>query len=484
MEKELIEYGFSMNRRRFFTGLGMGIGSMALGSLLMPDLFSSSGATESGLAPGIPHFAPKAKRVIYLFQNGAPAQQELFDYKPLLREMTGKEIPASVRGMQRLTGMTAYQSSLPLVGSFVDFKQYGPSGAWISDLMPYTAKIADDLCFIQSMYTEAINHDPALTFLQSGAQQGNRPSMGAWLSYGLGSENKNLPAFTVLLSRGIGNGQGVYSKLWTNGFLDSVHQGVQFSKGEDPVLYLKDADGLNRGERREMLDKLAELNDLSYQEFGDPEIASRIKQYEMAYRMQTAVPDVMDLSKEPDSTVKLYGPDCLVPGTFAANCLLARKLSESGVRFVQLYHQGWDQHGNLPFEITKQAKDVDQASAALVTDLKQRGLLDETLVIWGGEFGRTSYTQGKLSIDNYGRDHHPRCFSIWMAGGGVKPGIVHGETDEFGYNIAKDPVHVHDFHATVLHLLGLNHEQLIFKHQGRRYRLTDVSGKVVNNIII
>ena len=484
MEKELIEHGFSMNRRRFFTGVGMGIGSMALGSLLMPDLLSGSSATETGLAPGIPHFAPKAKRVIYLFQNGAPAQQELFDYKPLLREMTGKEIPASVRGMQRLTGMTAYQSSLPLVGSFVDFKQYGPSRAWISDLMPYTAKIADELCFIQSMYTEAINHDPALTFLQSGAQQGNRPSMGAWLSYGLGSENKNLPAFTVLLSRGIGNGQGVYSKLWTNGFLDSVHQGVQFSKGEDPVLYLKDAEGLSRGERRDMLDKLAELNDLSYQEFGDPEIASRIKQYEMAYRMQTAVPDVMDLSKEPDSIVNLYGPDCLVPGTFAANCLLARKLSESGVRFVQLYHQGWDQHGNLPFEIAKQAKDVDQASAALVTDLKQRGLLDETLVIWGGEFGRTSYTQGKLSMDNYGRDHHPRCFSIWMAGGGVKPGIVHGETDEFGYNIAKDPVHVHDFHATVLHLLGLNHEQLIFKHQGRRYRLTDVSGKVVNNILV
>ena len=484
MEKELIEHGFSMNRRRFFTGVGMGIGSMALGSLLMPDLLSGSSATETGLAPGIPHFAPKAKRVIYLFQNGAPAQQELFDYKPLLREMTGKEIPASIRGVQRLTGMTAYQSSLPLVGSFVDFKQYGPSRAWISDLMPYTAKIADELCFIQSMHTEAINHDPALTFLQSGAQQGNRPSMGAWLSYGLGSENKNLPAFTVLLSRGIGNGQGVYSKLWTNGFLDSVHQGVQFSKGEDPVLYLKDAEGLSRGERREMLDKLAELNDLSYQEFGDPEIASRIKQYEMAYRMQTAVPDVMDLSKEPDSIVNLYGPDCLVPGTFAANCLLARKLSESGVRFVQLYHQGWDQHGNLPFEIAKQAKDVDQASAALVTDLKQRGLLDETLVIWGGEFGRTSYTQGKLSMDNYGRDHHPRCFSIWMAGGGVKPGIVHGETDEFGYNIAKDPVHVHDFHATVLHLLGLNHEQLIFKHQGRRYRLTDVSGKVVNNILV
>ena len=414
MEKEIIEHGFSMNRRRFFATAGMGIGSMALGSLLMPDLFGLGAGEENGFAPGIPHFAPKAKRVIYLFQNGAPAQQELFDYKPLLREMTGKEIPPSVRGMQRLTGMTAYQSSLPLVGSFVDFKQYGQSGAWISDLLPYTAKIADELCIIKSMYTEAINHDPALTFLQSGAQQGNRPSMGAWLSYGLGSENKNLPAFTVLLSRGIGNGQGVYSKLWTNGFLDSVHQGVQFSKGEDPVLYLRDTDGMSRKDRREMLDQLSSLNEMSYQQFGDPEIASRIQQYEMAYRMQTAVPEVMDLSKEPDSIVNLYGPDCLVPGTFAANCLLARKLSESGVRFVQLYHQGWDQHGNLPFEITRQAKDVDQASAALVMDLKQRGLLDETLVIWGGEFGRTSYTQGKLTKDNYGRDHHPRCFSVWM----------------------------------------------------------------------
>ena len=484
MEKEILEHGFSMNRRRFFSTVGMGIGSMALGSLLMPDLFSGASSDENGLAPGIPHFAPKAKRVIYLFQNGAPAQQELFDYKPLLREMTGKEIPPSVRGMQRLTGMTAYQSKLPLVGSFVDFQQYGNSRAWISDLLPYTAKIADELCIIKSMYTEAINHDPAVTFLQSGAQQGNRPSMGAWLSYGLGSENKNLPAFTVLLSRGIGNGQGVYSKLWTNGFLDSVHQGVQFSKGEDPVLYLRDMEGMSRGERREMLDQLAALNELSYQQFGDPEIAARIKQYEMAYRMQTAVPEVMDVSKEPDSIVNLYGPDCLVPGTFAANCLLARKLSESGVRFVQLYHQGWDQHGNLPFEIARQAKDVDQASAALVMDLKQRGLLDETLVIWGGEFGRTSYTQGKLTKENYGRDHHPRCFSVWMAGGGVKPGIVHGETDDFGYNISKDPVHVHDFHATVLHLLGLNHEKLIFKHLGRRYRLTDVSGNVVKNILL
>ncbi len=482
MEKEILEHGLSWNRRRFLSTLGMGIGGMALGSLLMPDLFSPGGGDEA-FTPGIPHFAPKAKRVIYLFQNGAPAQQELFDYKPRLREMTGKEIPPSVRGNQRLTGMTAGQSSFPLVGSFIDFKQYGQSRAWISDLLPYTSRIADDLCIVRSMYTEAINHDPALTFIQTGAQQGNRPSMGAWLSYGLGNENKNLPAFTVLLSRGIGNGQGVYSKLWSNGFLDSVHQGVQFSKGEDPVLYLRDQDGMSRKERREMLDQLAELNDISYQDFGDPEITTRIRQYEMAYRMQTAIPEVMDISREPDDIVKLYGPDCLVPGTFAANCLLARKLSENGVRFVQLYHQGWDQHGNLPFEIVRQAKDVDQASAALVTDLKQRGLLDETLVIWGGEFGRTSYTQGTLTKDNYGRDHHPRCFSIWMAGGGIKPGIVYGETDEFGYNIIQDPVHVHDFQATVLNLMGLDHERLTFKYQGRRFRLTDVSGKVVKDLI-
>jgi len=483
MDKNFFENGFSTTRKRFLSTMGMGVGSLALGSLLMPDLFGGNNSDDNAFAPGIPHFAPKAKRVIYLFQNGAPSQQELFDYKPKLRELTGQEIPPSVRGTQRLTGMTSGQSTFPLVGSFVDFKQHGQSGAWVSDLLPYTAKIADELCFVKSIYTEAINHDPALTFLQTGAQQGNRPSMGSWLSYGLGSENKNLPAFTVLLSRGIGNGQGVYSKLWSNGFLDSVHQGVQFSKGEDPVLYIKDNDGIKRNERREMLDNLSELNSLSYNQFGDPEIATRIKQYEMAYRMQTAVPEVMDLSKEPDSIVNMYGPDCLVPGTFAANCLLARKLSEKGVRFVQLYHQGWDQHGNLPFEIASQAKDVDQASAALVMDLKQRGLLDETLVIWGGEFGRTSFTQGKLTKENYGRDHHPRCFTVWMAGGGIKPGITYGETDELGYNIIKDPVHVHDFQATILNQLGLDHEKLIFKHLGRRYKLTDVSGKVVRDII-
>ncbi|RIW15704.1 DUF1501 domain-containing protein [Algoriphagus lacus] len=483
MEKDIFEYRLNINRRRFLSHLSMGVGSVALGSLLMPDLFKGTGSMDAEMIPGLRDFAPKAKRVIYLFQNGAPSQIETFDYKPKLKEMFGQELPDSVRGGQRLTGMTANQSSFPLVGSFADFKQYGQSGAWISDLMPYTAKIVDDLCIVRSMHTEAINHDPALTFFQTGAQQGNRPSMGAWLSYGLGSENQNLPAFTVLLSRGIGNGQGVYSKLWTNGFLDSVHQGVQFSSGEDPVLYLKDPKGMSREERRVMLDNISELNQLSYEKFGDPEISAKIKQYEMAYKMQTTVPEIMDLNKEPDSVIKLYGPDCLVPGTYAANCLLARKLSESGVRFVQLYHQGWDQHGNLPYEITHQAKDTDQASAALVTDLKQRGLLDETLVIWGGEFGRTNYSQGKLDPSDYGRDHHPRCFSIWMAGGGVKPGLVYGETDELGYNVAKDPVHIHDFQATVLHLLGLDHEKLIYKHLGRRFRLTDVSGHVVKGLI-
>lgn len=483
MDKNIFEYRLNINRRRFLSQLSMGVGSVALGSLLMPDLFKGTGSMDADMVPGLRDFAPKAKRVIYLFQNGAPSQIETLDYKPKLKEMFGQELPDSVRGGQRLTGMTANQSSFPLIGSFTDFKQYGQSGAWISDLMPYTAKIVDDLCIVRSMHTEAINHDPALTFFQTGAQQGNRPSMGAWLSYGLGSENQNLPAFTVLLSRGIGNGQGVYSKLWTNGFLDSVHQGVQFSSGEDPVLYLKDPKGLSRDERRVMLDNISELNHLSYEKFGDPEINAKIQQYEMAYRMQTTVPEIMDLNKEPDSIIKLYGPDCLVPGTYAANCLLARKLSESGVRFVQLYHQGWDQHGNLPYEITHQAKDTDQASAALVTDLKQRGLLDETLVIWGGEFGRTNYSQGKLDIKDYGRDHHPRCFSIWMAGGGVKPGLVYGETDELGYNVAKDPVHIHDFQATVLNLMGLDHEKLIYKHLGRRFRLTDVSGQVVKGLI-
>lgn len=480
---EFFESRLNVNRRHFLGKLSLGLGSVALGSLLVPGLLKGGGEEEIASVTGMPHFAPKAKRVIYLFQNGAPSQLESFDYKPLLNKMHGEELPASVRMGQRLTGMTANQSSFPLVGSHFKFQQYGKSGAWVSEIFPNTAKIVDDLCFIKTLHTEAINHDPALTFMQTGAQQGNRPSMGAWLSYGLGSENKNLPSFCVLLSRGRGNGQGVYSKLWTNGFLDSVHQGVQFSSGEEPVLYLKDPTGSDKARTRKMLDRLAELNGLSYQEFGDPEIQTRIQQYEMAYRMQTAVPELTDVSKEPDDIVKMYGPDCLVPGTYAANCLLARKLSEAGVRFVQLYHQGWDQHGNLTGEMPQQAKDVDRASAALIMDLKQRGLLDETLVIWGGEFGRTNYCQGKLDVKNYGRDHHPKCYSIWMAGGGIKPGITYGETDDFGYNIAKDPVHVNDFHATVLQLLGLDHEKLIFKHLGRRYRLTDVGGKVVTPVL-
>ncbi|MBS1532591.1 MAG: DUF1501 domain-containing protein [Bacteroidetes bacterium] len=484
MDKEFLEHALSYNRRKFLSKLSLGIGSVALGSLLIPDLLSGIGGDSAGdFIPGIPNFAPKAKRVIYLFQDGAPSQLESFDYKPKLREMMGQELPASVRGNQILTGMTALQKSYPLAGSFYDFKQYGRSKAWVSDLFPYIGGIADDICIIKTIYTEAINHDPALTFFQTGAQQGNRPSMGSWVSYGLGSENKNLPAFCVLLSKGKGNGQGVYSKLWSNGFLDSIHQGVLFSSSENPVLYLNNPEGLNKQERRKMLDKLAELNDLSAKEFHDPEITTKVQQYEMAFRMQTAVPDIMDVSRESDDIVKLYGPECLVPGTYAANCLLARKLSENGVRFVQLYHQGWDQHSNLPKEMAGQAKDVDQASAALVTDLKQRGLLDETLVIWGGEFGRTNYSQGKLEKDNYGRDHHPRCFCIWMAGGGIKPGMVYGETDDFGYNIVSNPVHVHDFHATVLNQLGIDHTKLTFKSLGRRYRLTDVAGNVVRDIV-
>ncbi len=483
MSNPFFDHRLNINRRHFLGKLSIGLGSVALGSLLIKDLFQGEEEPGAALLAGLPHFAPKAKRVIYLFQNGAPSQLETFDYKPTLHKMYGQDLPASVRGGQRLTGMTANQTSFPLVGSYFPFKQYGQSGAWVSDLFPNMAKIVDDLCIIKSMHTDAINHDPALTFMQTGAQQGNRPSMGAWLSYGLGSENQNLPAYCVLLSKGKGNGQGVYSKLWTNGFLDSKHQGVQFSNSEERVLYLNDQQGLSREDRRTMLDKLNELNAMQFDEIGDPEIRSKIEQYELAYRMQTAVPEITDLSKESDATIKLYGPDCLIPGTYASNCLLARKLSESGVRFVQLYHQGWDQHVNLVGEMPGQAKDVDRASAALVQDLKQRGLLDETLVIWGGEFGRTNYCQGPLTANAYGRDHHPRAYTIWMAGGGVKPGIVYGETDEFGYNIVENPVHVHDFHATVLHLLGLDHEKLIYKHLGRRFRLTDVAGEVVHNLL-
>jgi len=492
MQKEIQDHHIALNRRNFLSKASLGIGVAALSSILGCKLSpSGQNSIQNTLGNGLagildaPHFAPKAKRVIYLFQSGGPSQLELFDYKPLLIKMNGEELPESVRNGQRLTGMTSNQDSFPLAGSIFKFNQHGKSGAWVSELLPYTSKIVDELCIVNSMHTEAINHDPAITFFQTGSQQPGRPCMGSWLSYGLGSMNENLPTFTVMLSRGTGRkfGQPLYSRLWGNGFLHSLHQGVQFRSGKDPVLYLKNPDGVDRLSRRKMLDKLSEINALQLAEFGDPEISSRIAQYEMAYRMQTSVPDVMDIGDEPDYIYQMYGPESMQPGTFAANCLLARRLAERDVRFIQLYHMGWDHHDNLPSAVKNQARDVDQASAALVMDLKQRGMLDDTLVIWGGEFGRTNYSQGVLTDTNYGRDHHPRCFSIWMAGGGIKPGMVYGQTDDFGYNIVKDPVHVHDFQATMLHQLGIDHEQLTYKYSGRRFRLTDVSGKVIKELI-
>ena len=475
-----------VSRRRFLTEVSLGMGSAALASLLGAGRVfggAAGAAPDEAIPVGQPHFAPRARRVIYLFQSGGPSHLELFDYKPMLQKMNGKEMPESVRGLQRLTGMTSQQGGLPLAGSQFGFTQRGENGLWVSDLMPHTADIVDELCFVRSMYTEAINHDPAITFFQTGSQLPGRPSIGSWLSYGLGSENQNMPAFCVLLSRGRNGDQPIYSRLWGNGFLPSEHQGVQFRSGADPVLYLNDPAGLDAEGRRRMLDHLGELNRLSHDEFNDPEVVTRIAQYEMAYRMQTSVPDAMDVSGEPDEIHELYGPDSRTPGTYAANCLLARRLAERDVRFIQLYHLGWDQHGNLPADIGTMARSVDQASAALVKDLKQRGMLDDTLVIWGGEFGRTAYSQGKITKESYGRDHHPRCFTMWMAGGGVKPGTVYGETDDFGYNIARNPVHVHDFQATLLHLVGLDHEKLTYKYQGRRFRLSDVHGRVVKGIL-
>jgi len=487
--KALDDLKYNCTRRHFLSRTSLGLGAAALGSLLDPRLLVAqpgAAAATTGGARGIlpaPHLVPRARRVIYLFQSGGPSQLELFDHKPLLQTMNGDELPASIRMGQRLTGMTAHQKRFPLAGAQFAFARHGSSGAWVSELMPHTARIVDELCFVHSLHTEAINHDPAVTFFQTGSQLAGRPAMGAWLSYGLGSENGNLPAFVVLLSRGRGGDQPLYSWLWGSGFLPSQHQGVQFRSGRDPVLYLNDPDGMDRESRRRMLDALRSLEEQQHARVMDPEINARVAQYEMAYRMQASVPDAMDLSAEPDGVVDMYGPEARVPGTFAANCLLARRLAERDVRFVQIYHQGWDQHGNLPADIEIMAKSTDQASAALVQDLKQRGLLEDTIVIWGGEFGRTNYSQGKLTADNYGRDHHPRCFTVWMAGGGVRKGFSYGETDEFGYNVVRDPVHVHDFQATLLHLLGVDHERLVFRHQGRRYRLTDVHGRVVEDLL-
>ena len=466
-------------RRHFFSRGATGIGVAALASL-----FQRSGLATPALG-GLPHFAPTAKRVIMLHQSGGPSQIDLFDYKPSLQKRRGIELPDSVRMGQRITGMTSGQGTLPIAPSIFEFKQYGKSGAWVSELLPHTAKVVDDLTIIKTVNTEAINHDPAITFFQTGSQQPGRPSIGAWTSYGLGSANDNLPEFVVLLSQAhaINTDQPLFSRLWSSGFLPSSHQGVRFRSGSNPVLYLEDAEGISRSTRRRMLDSVAELNRKHAEQYGDPEIQTRIRQYEMAYRMQTSVPDLMDLSKEPASTFEMYGPESRKPGSYAANCLLARRLAERNVRFIQLYHRGWDQHNDLPRDLALQCGGTDQPTAALISDLKQRGLLQDTLVIWGGEFGRTVYSQGKLTESNYGRDHHPRCFTMWMAGGGVKGGTVIGETDDFSYNIVSDPVHVHDIQATILHCLGVDHTKLTFLFQGRHFRLTDVSGTVVKQAL-
>ena len=460
----------------------MGLGAAALGTLLNP--INLLGNTGGGILRA-PHHTPKAKRIIFLLQSGAPSQLDLFDYKPTLNKMNGQQLPDSVRQGQRLTGMSAGQSSLPLAGSQFSFDQYGSSGAWVSELMPHTAGIVDDLCFVKSLHTEAINHDPAITFIQTGSQLAGRPSMGSWLHYGLGSDNDNLPAFIVLVSKNKG-GQPLYARLWGSGFLPSKHQGVPFRAGSDPVLFLSNPPGLNNQDRGKMLKYLKQLHEMEMEQTGDVELTNKIAQYEMAYRMQTSVPEALDLSDEPDWVFDLYGPDSRDPGTFAANCLQARRLAERGVKFIQLYHQGWDQHLRLPAGIKVQAKETDQASAALITDLKQRGLLEDTLVIWGGEFGRTAYSQGKLTKTDYGRDHHPRCFTAWVAGGGIQGGMVHGQTDDYSYNIVDrdgkvttrfedDAVHVRDLNATILHQLGIDHNRMTFPFQGLDQRMTGVN---------
>ena len=480
--KEIIEHARIITRRQLLTRASLGLGALALTSLIDPKVLAAT--TQPGTFKA-PHFAPKAKRVIYLFQSGGPSHLDLFDYKPKLDSMYGQDLPASVRMGQRLTGFTSGQATLPVIPSKFAFKQAGSNGAWMSELMPHTSGIVDELCLIRSMHTEAINHDPAITLMQTGSQLPGRPSMGSWIDYGLGSENADLPAFVVLISKGKAKAaaQGLLARLWGSGFLPTRHQGVKLRSKGDPILYLSNPDGIDDETRRDMLDGIGKLNAMRHVSLADPEIETRIAQYELAYRMQRSVPELMDLHNEPASTYDLYGPESRTPGTYAANALLARRLIERGVRFVQLYHRDWDQHDNLPGQLTVNCRETDQPSAGLINDLKQRGLLEGTLVIWGGEFGRTVFAQGGASKDNYGRDHHGRCFSIWMAGGGIKGGVVHGETDDFGYNIIKDPVHVHDLNATILHCLGIDHERLTFKFQGRHYRLTDVSGNVVKSVL-
>ena len=478
----------SISRRQWLTGASSAVGVAALASLLSGD---SRGAEQirGNVHPGIlkqTHFPARAKRIIYLVMSGGPSHIDLFDYKPKLKDYHGQELPESVRQGQRVTGMTAGQKSFPCASSIFKFDRHGETGTYISELLPHTAKVVDDLTIIKTMNTEAINHDPAITFLQTGSQQPGRPSIGSWLSYGLGNANDNLPSFVVMISQGSGNktDQPIFSRLWGSGFIPSEHQGVRLRAGKDPVLYLSNPEGVDREQRRNMLDAVSQLNQLQSSELGDPEIQARIAQYEMAFRMQASVPELTDLSGETQETLDRYGiDDSNVDGGFARNCLLARRMAERDVRFIQLMHRGWDQHSSLPGQIKGQCSDVDRPSAALVQDLKERGLLDDTLVIWGGEFGRTVYSQGSLTPTNYGRDHHGRCFTLWMAGGGMKPGVSWGETDDYCYNIVKDGVHVHDFQATILHALGIDHTKLTYRFQGRDFRLTDVHGNVVKGLL-
>lgn len=469
------EFGMRANRRAFLRNTGLGLGSIAA-SALAPELRAGSGSDASGRLPELPHHEPRAKRVIYLFQSGAPSQFETFDYKPGLNKLAKTEMPESVRMGQRLTGMTAGQQSFPIAPSLFKFSQHGQAGTWFSDRLPHIAEQADKLCVIRSMHTEAINHDPAITFFQTGSQLPGRPSMGAWVAYGLGTANENLPSYIVLPSRGTGRaaGQPLYDRLWGSGVLPGKHQGVKLRNGNDPILYLTNPAGCPPHIRRRMLDDIGKLNQATAQRTLDPEVATRIEQYELAFRMQTAVPDLVDLSQEPEHVLRRYGPEVNKPGTYARNCLLARRLAERDVRFIQLFHMGWDQHDNLPNHMSKQCYDTDQPTAALLQDLEERGLLKDTLVVWGGEFGRTVYCQGRLTETNYGRDHHPRNFSIMMAGGGVKPGLTYGATDDFGYNITENPVHVNDLHATILHLLGIDHRRLTIPYQGLDLKLSGV----------
>lgn len=468
-------------RRQFFRRGALGLGGAALTSLMTGETIAGmtvAGNVFAGDAMDVPHFAPKAKRAIYLFMSGAPSQHDMYDYKPLMDEYYDKDLPETIRNGQRLTTMTSGQDRFPIAPTKFQFKKHdnGGDGMWVSELLPYTQKILPELAFVKSCWTEAINHDPAITYITTGNQLPGRASLGAWLSYGLGSENENLPAFVVLNSTWTGRkeAQALFNRLWGNGFLPSQHQGVLLRNDGDPVLFLNNAAGINHATRRRMLDSLDAMNRQTFEKFGDPETQARIAQYEMAFRMQTSVPDLVDLKDESKETLELYGPDVHKPGTFARNCLLARRMAERGVRFTQIFHRGWDQHASLPVDLPNQCKDVDQACYGLITDMKQRGLLDDTLVIWGGEFGRTIYCQGKLTKTNYGRDHHPRCFTMWMAGAGIKPGVVHGETDDFGYNIVKDPVHIRDVNATILNIMGIDHSRFIFKHQGLDQRLTGV----------